>query len=64
MSGVTLPAKVTEEMLAAATAHRACISAEHDPASGKLHGYCVVFGVPWPCETAQRFLFPKEPSRG
>lgn len=42
--------------LAAAQAHRACGSAEHDPQQGKLHGYCVVCLVPWPCETAQAFM--------
>jgi hypothetical protein len=26
--------------------------------NGKLHGYCVVCGVPWPCETASNFLRP------
>lgn len=42
--------------LAAALAHRACGSAEHNPQEGKLHGYCIVCLVPWPCETAQAFL--------
>lgn len=42
--------------LAAAYAHRACCGVEHDPNRGKLHGYCVVCGVPWPCETAETFL--------
>lgn len=42
--------------IAAARAHRACCEVEHDPLRGKLHGYCVVCGVPWPCETAQTFL--------
>ena len=45
--------------LAAALAHRGCCGTEHDPANGKLHGCCVVCGVPWPCETAQYFLRPK-----
>jgi hypothetical protein len=40
------------ERIAQLTAHRACHSAEHDPANGRLHGYCVVCGVPWPCEYA------------
>lgn len=31
-------------------AHRACCSEEHDPANGKIHGFCVVCGVPWPCD--------------
>lgn len=43
-------------LVAAATAHRACCGAEHDPQNGKLHGYCVVCGVPWPCETAKFFM--------
>lgn len=42
--------------VAAAMAHRACCGTEHDPANGKLHGYCVVCGVPWPCDTAKYFL--------
>jgi hypothetical protein len=42
--------------LASATAHRACCGTEHDPINGRLHGYCVVCGVPWPCETASYFL--------
>lgn len=46
--------------LAAALAHRACGGAEHDPQNGKLHGYCVVCLVPWPCETAQAFLRSKQ----
>jgi hypothetical protein len=45
-----------EEMIAAAIAHRGCCGLEHDPANGKLHGYCVVCGVPWPCDTAKRFM--------
>jgi len=46
----------TPEMIAAAIAHRACCGSEHDPSVGKFHGYCVVCGVPWPCETAKQFL--------
>ena len=46
--------------IAAATAHRGCCGTEHDPMNGKLHGCCVVCGVPWPCETAKTFLFTKE----
>lgn len=42
--------------LAAALAHRACCGTEHDPANGKLHGYCVVCGVEWPCATALFFM--------
>jgi len=45
--------------VSAATAHRACCGTEHDPANGKLHGYCVVCGVPWPCDTAKAFLITK-----
>ena len=43
---------------AACLAHRACTGTEHDPNNGKLHGYCVVCGVPWPCDTANAFLLP------
>lgn len=43
---------------AAALAHRGCCGTEHDPPNGKLHGCCVVCGVPWPCETAQFYLRP------
>lgn len=39
-------ARLTAEKLA----HRACCGTEHDPLIGKLHGYCVVCGVPWPCD--------------
>lgn len=46
--------------LAAAQAHRVCGSAEHDPQQGKLHGYCVVCLIPWPCETAQVFMRSKQ----
>lgn len=42
--------------IAACIAHRACCGVEHNPDKGKLHGMCVVCGVPWPCETAQYFL--------
>jgi hypothetical protein len=41
---------------AAALAHRACCGTEHDAANGKLHGFCIVCGLPWPCETAQYYL--------
>ena len=40
------------ERTAQLIAHRVCCGTEHDPANGKLHGYCVVCGVPWPCEYA------------
>jgi hypothetical protein len=40
------------ERVAQLIAHRACCGTEHDPQQGKLHGYCVVCGVPWPCEYA------------
>lgn len=45
-----------QNKIAAATAHRACCGTEHDPENGKLHGFCVVCGVPWPCDTAKLFL--------
>lgn len=41
-----------EERIAVLRAHRACCGTEADPANGKLHGYCVVCGVPWPCAYA------------
>ena len=44
------------DKLASALAHRVCCGTEHDPSQGKLHGYCVVCGVEWPCETAKKFL--------
>ena len=44
-------------MRAGCAAHRACCGIEADNSQGKIHGYCVVCGVPWPCETAQFFLF-------
>lgn len=47
--------------LAAALAHRGCCGSEHDPQNGKLHGYCIVCGIPWPCETAQYFLRKPQP---
>ncbi len=46
------PPIVDAERVAQLIAHRACCGAEHDPANGKLHGYCVVCGVPWPCTYA------------
>lgn len=49
-------ASVHNGNLAAVLGHRACGSAEHDPLSGKIHGYCIVCQIPWPCETAQAFL--------
>lgn len=49
---------------AAALAHRACCGSEHDLANGKLHGYCVVCGVPWPCDTAKYFLRSPAPTSG
>ena len=41
------------ERVAQLLAHRVCLDTEHDPANGKLHGCCVVCGVPWPCVVAQ-----------
>jgi len=37
------------ERTAQTIAHRACCGGEHNPQEGKLHGYCVVCGLPWPC---------------
>lgn len=45
-----------DELVASAIAHRACCGSEHDPSNGKLHGCCVVCGVPFPCKTAKMFL--------
>ena len=38
------------ERIAQITAHRVCCGSEHNPQEGKFHGYCVVCGVPFPCE--------------
>lgn len=38
------------ERIAVIQAHRATHAAEHDVANGKIHGYCIVCGVPFPCE--------------
>jgi hypothetical protein len=43
-------------LIATAQAHRPVHSAEHTPSTGKLHGYCIVCGVSWPCDTANVFL--------
>ncbi len=52
------------ERTAQLLAHRACIGLEHDPQNGKLHGYCVVCGVEWPCEYAGKPPAPPpEPGR-
>lgn len=51
-------------MRAACAAHRACCGVEADNAQGKIHGCCVVCGVPWPCETAQFFLFKADARAG
>ena len=40
------------ERIAQITAHRVCIGIEHNPQEGKLHGHCVVCGIPFPCEYA------------
>ncbi len=55
----TIPANQEniENKIAAATVHRVCCGTEHDPSNGKLHGYCIVCGIDWPCETARTFLF-------
>ena len=44
--------ELIEERAAQLIAHRACHSAEHNPSAGRLHGYCVVCGVAWPCSYA------------
>lgn len=40
------------ERVAQLIAHRVCCNEEHDPANGKVSGFCVVCGLPWPCEYA------------
>lgn len=50
------PSSSIANKIAACAAHRACCGCEDDQANGKLHGYCVVCGVVWPCEVAQAFL--------
>lgn len=55
--------KTIEEHIAIITAHRPCHSAEHDPVNGKLHGYCIVCGIPWPCEIARHY-FPDDTGGG
>lgn len=50
------------ERMAQISAHRACCGSEHDPSQGKLHGYCVVCGVPWPCEYSGKN--PAQKSKG
>lgn len=40
------------ERVAQLIAHRACHAAEHDPLNGRIHGWCMVCGLPWPCEYA------------
>jgi hypothetical protein len=52
------PVLVDAERVAQMIAHRACCGSEHDPANGKLHGCCVVCGVPWPCD----YVGPKPPT--
>lgn len=44
--------RVDPERLAQIIAHRACTNEEHDPENGKLSGFCVVCGYPWPCQYA------------
>jgi hypothetical protein len=41
-----------QERVAVLMAHRATHAAEHDPINGKIHGYCIVCGIPWPCNYA------------
>jgi hypothetical protein len=50
MTPVQLPEVPAQERLLQMIAHRACHSAEHDPLNGRIHGYCMVCGIPWPCE--------------
>ena len=39
-----------KERIAQLTAHRACHNQEQDLPNGKVAGYCIVCGVPWPCQ--------------
>ena len=43
-----------KERVAQITAHRACHNQEQDLPNGKVAGYCIVCGVPWPCQYAGR----------
>lgn len=40
------------ERAAQLIAHRTCMNEEHDPANGKISGYCITCGLPWPCSYA------------
>jgi hypothetical protein len=46
------------ERVAQLIAHRACTNEEHAPEQGKISGFCVVCGVPWPCAIALPALPP------
>lgn len=46
------PSQEFTERVAQLTAHRACFNEEHDPEHGRISGFCVVCGLPWPCPTA------------
>ena len=46
------PVAPYSERVAQLLAHRACHAAEHNPAEGRIHGYCMVCGIPWPCAYA------------
>ena len=53
----SLNSKIEDESLvASAKAHRAICGNECTFENKKLHGYCEVCGVPWPCDTARSFL--------
>ena len=41
--------------------HRACINEEHDPENGKLSGFCVRCGQPWPCQYSPESALTAEP---
>src|SRR3990167_8214466 len=58
---MTLDKQTLLERTAQIAAHRACCGTEHDPANGKLHGYCIVCGIPWPCEYAGKPLAAQQP---
>jgi len=46
------PSSPSSERVAQLLAHRACHAAEHNPEQGRIHGYCRVCGIPWPCAYA------------
>ena len=60
LEGRTVSCVCGGERVAQMIAHRACCGSEHDPSVGRIHGYCVVCGVPWPCEYAGPLPTPSD----